>query len=257
MLPRLRALSTAFNMSTPQITLYSAKICPYAHRAELALEEIKAQYQRFEVNLKEKPVWYAPKVNPASKVPAVTYGGPQVAPDQPSPESIKLNESLVLLDFFTDIDPEHRLLPKDPIERARVRLFIDAVTNKLVPKWYNAAIKGEDASSILEGIEAISALLSPDAKFAVGNEYTIADAAALPFFARAEVSLKHDVGAFPAGSGTKAYQTLQNDEKFALFRRYYSALTERESFKKTFDAEHTRQYYVERFTPLRQTAKVA
>jgi len=51
-----------------QITLYTAKICPFAHRVELALEEAKAGFTSYEIDLKNKPEWYAPQVNPASKV---------------------------------------------------------------------------------------------------------------------------------------------------------------------------------------------
>jgi glutathione S-transferase len=65
-----------------------------ASQAEIALAHAKADYKRFEIDLQNKPEWYAPKVNPASKVPAVAYGGPDVAPDQPSPESTKIAESL-------------------------------------------------------------------------------------------------------------------------------------------------------------------
>lgn len=37
-------------------------------QVELALAEAKADYKRFDVDLQNKPEWYAPKVNPASKV---------------------------------------------------------------------------------------------------------------------------------------------------------------------------------------------
>jgi glutathione S-transferase len=46
----------------------TTQVCPYAHRAELALKESGLDYKRFEIDLQNKPEWYAPKVNPASKV---------------------------------------------------------------------------------------------------------------------------------------------------------------------------------------------
>ncbi|KAI0366043.1 hypothetical protein BV20DRAFT_1055923 [Pilatotrama ljubarskyi] len=58
-----------------RITLYSAKICPSSQRVEIALAEAKAQFTRYEIDLQNKPEWYALKVNPASKVPAIAYGG--------------------------------------------------------------------------------------------------------------------------------------------------------------------------------------
>ncbi|KAG6880625.1 hypothetical protein C0995_005370, partial [Termitomyces sp. Mi166 len=102
-----------------QLTLYTAKTCPYAHRVELALEESGLQYTSFEIDLQNKPEWYAPRVNPVSKVPAITYGGPIVPPDNPSPESTKLAESLVLLEFIADLSKPGNLLPTDPVLRAK------------------------------------------------------------------------------------------------------------------------------------------
>ncbi|KDN51872.1 hypothetical protein RSAG8_00423, partial [Rhizoctonia solani AG-8 WAC10335] len=43
------------------------KICPFAQRTVIALEEAKADYTTYEIDLSNKPEWYAPKVNPASK----------------------------------------------------------------------------------------------------------------------------------------------------------------------------------------------
>lgn len=63
-------------------------------QVELALEEAGIPHEKYQIDLQNKPEWYAPKVNPASKVPAVAYGGPAVPADQPSPESTKIAESL-------------------------------------------------------------------------------------------------------------------------------------------------------------------
>ncbi|KAL0957908.1 hypothetical protein HGRIS_000089 [Hohenbuehelia grisea] len=233
-----------------QLTLYTAKICPFAQRAELALEEAKAEYTRFEIDLQNKPEWYAPKVNPASKVPAVAYGGPKVAPDQPSPDSEKIAESLVLLEFIADLYPNSTLLPKDPVDRAKVRFFIDAISTKFAPGYIGAVLRGESFDTLFQGIEGIQSLLGKG-DFAVGNSFTNADAAALPFIARTLVALEHDLGAFPAGSGSQAFKTLQEDPKYARFRAYYQTLASRESFKKTFNEELIKDVYGKRFTALR------
>lgn len=47
--------------------LYTAKVCPYAARVELALALAGIPYERFEVDLANKPSWYAERVNKASK----------------------------------------------------------------------------------------------------------------------------------------------------------------------------------------------
>ena len=168
------------------------------------------------------------------KVPAMTYGGPIVPPDDPSPESIKLAESLVLLEFIADIATPGTLLPTDPVLRAKARFFIDAVANT-IGKTYGAVIfRGEPAEKVLNSIEKIQSLLPPEG-YAIGPQFTIADAAVTPFFARLEVIFEEDIGAFDAGVGLKTLEILNTDPKFARYRRYLADLKARESFKKTFD----------------------
>ncbi|EJD05527.1 glutathione S-transferase [Fomitiporia mediterranea MF3/22] len=233
-----------------QITLYTAKICPYAQRAEIALAEAGVDYTRYEIDLQNKPGWYAPKVNPASKVPAISYGGPKVAPEQPSPDSVKIAESLVLLEFFADLFPGSKLLPKDPVLRARARFFIDAVSTKLTPGWAAFVIRGESPEAFFSGAEAIQALLPDDKKFAVADDFTIADAAIAPFLGRAFVALKNDIGTYAPGEGKKALEVL-NSPRFSKLLNYFKRIEARESFKSTFDEEHIKEKFGKRFAETR------
>jgi len=217
---------------TKQLTLYTATVCPYAQRVELALEEAQLDYTRFEIDLQNKPEWYAPRVNPASKVPAIAYGGPVVDPSQPSTESEKIAESLVLLEFVADVSG--KLLPADPILRAKARFFINAVTTILIPGFEATILRGEPTEKILAALEKIQTFL-PSEGFVIGPDFTIADAAIAPFLARVEVVLKHDVGKFDAGTGPKAYDALVSDSKFARYRKYFDSIKARDSFKKTWD----------------------
>ncbi|KAG5351784.1 IN2-1 like protein [Termitomyces sp. T112] len=220
----------------PQLTLYTAKTCPYAHRTELALEESGLQYTSFEIDLQNKPEWYAPRVNPVSKVPAITYGGPIVPPDNPSPESTKLAESLVLLEFIADIAEPGTLLPTDPVLRAKARFFIDTVATTIGTTYGAFVFRAESAEKVLTSIEKIQSLLPPEG-YAIGPRFTIADAAVAPFFARLEVVLEEDIGAFDVGVGPKTLKILNTDPKFARYRKYFADIKARESFKKTFDRE--------------------
>ncbi|KAF9497877.1 glutathione S-transferase [Pleurotus eryngii] len=231
------------------LTLYTAKICPYAQRTELALEEAHADYTRYEIDLSNKPEWYAPRVNPASKVPAVAYGGPKTAPDQPSPESEKIAESLVLLEFIADLYPESNLLPKDPVLRAKARFFIDAFSTKVSPFYMGFVARGEPFDNLLKGFEALQSLLPPADKgpFALGSQFSIADAAVLPFIARLYVAMKNDIGGFAKGVGPASLKILQEDEKYKRFKAYVNTLFERESFKKTFHEDVIAETYKKRF----------
>ncbi|KAJ7598425.1 glutathione S-transferase [Mycena floridula] len=234
-------------MAAKTLTLYAAKICPFAHRVELALAEANAKFTRYEIDLKNKPSWYATKINAASKVPAIAYGGPSVSPDQPSPESEKIAESLILVEFVADLYPDSHLLPKDPVQRAKARFFIDTVGNKFLPTFVATVMRGESFDKGYEAIETIQDLLPKDKKFAVSDDFTIADAAILPFFARMEIAFSHDLGAFAEGEGTKIHEKLNKDNRFARFRQYFSDLKARESFKATFEPDvivkaYTAQY---------------
>ncbi|PCH44668.1 hypothetical protein WOLCODRAFT_139133 [Wolfiporia cocos MD-104 SS10] len=231
-----------------QLTLYTAKICPYAHRVELALEEAKANYTKYQIDLSNKPSWYAPQVNPASKVPAIAYGGPQVPPDQPSPDSTKIAESLILVEFVADLYPHAHLLPSDPVLKAKARFFVDTVSTKLVPAWLAFFRSNGPQQAFFDAVAAVQALL-PSEGFAVG-EYSIADVAVAPFLARAHVALRNEVGAYPVGAGKQVLDTLA-EPRFARFQKYWADLQARPNFKATFDEEYVTESYKAKFGNLR------
>ena len=91
----------------------------FSHRVLIALEDAKAEYTLHNFDIwRTRPEWFNNQVNPlgkvlifcyvsrfaltepsSSQIPALTYGGPKTAPEQPSPESAKLSESLALIEF--------------------------------------------------------------------------------------------------------------------------------------------------------------
>ncbi|PIL28232.1 transporter [Ganoderma sinense ZZ0214-1] len=237
-----------------QITLYSAKICPFAHRAEIALAEAKAPFTRYEIDLSNKPQWYAPKVNAASKVPAMTYGGPAVPADQPSPESTKLAESLVLVEFVGDLFPSSGIVPADPVKRAQARFFIEGVSSKLLPAYFALQMKGAPPADFYAALEYLQALLpraeEGEGAFAV-DEYSMADIAITPFLARARMSFDNDLGAWEKGEGPKMWETVTSG-RFARLAKYIDDLFARESFKATWDEEYVLTGFKKHFAELRK-----
>ena len=69
--------------------------------------------------------------------------------------------------------------------------------------------------------------------YAIGK-WSIADAAVTPFFARAEVVLKNDIGKYEEGKGKAVWAKLETDPKYARFRKYLADVKGRDSFKETF-----------------------
>ena len=168
------------------------------------------------------------------------YGSPKSDPENPSAESAKLAESVVILEFIADLYPDSGLLPKDPVDRARVRFFIDVFSTNVHKFAHKFFVSGADAEEVprafIAAVAELQELLPQDAQFAVGDHFTIADAAFVPFFAFWEVSFRHDLGKFPVGTGPRLYHELFESERFARLQKYYANVSSRESFKNSFDA---------------------
>lgn len=221
---------------------------------------------KYFIDLQNKPEWFAPKINPASKVrlstpvpsfilhyllrlahnsllvphptlyrsdqvPAVAYGGPPTSPENPSPESVKLAESLILVEFVADLAPKSGLLPSDPVQRAQARFFVDTVSNKYVPGFAAFVMRGDSPEGLLAGFQAVQDLLPKEGLALGGNQFTIADAAFLPFLGRTELLLRTGVGKYQAAEGKKVYSQLFEDAKFARLQKYFKDATQRESWK--------------------------
>ncbi|KAI0701988.1 hypothetical protein BC835DRAFT_147026 [Cytidiella melzeri] len=231
-----------------QLTLYTSTTCPYAQRVEIALAEAKnAKFTRYEIDLSNKPEWYAPKVNPASKVPAITYGGPEVPPDQPSPDSVKLNESLVLVEFIADLYPESGILPQDPVLRAKARLFINTVNVELSKVEQG----GGTPEVLIQAFESFQAHLPPKG-FAVG-EFSIADIALAPVLLRTHLRLRHDLGPWKPGQGEgqKVLNALQ-EPTLARFWQYVQDLQTRPSVVATWREDLVLPKFEKRFRALQK-----
>jgi glutathione S-transferase len=136
-----------------------------------------------------------------------------------------------LIELIADLSDEE-LLPKDPVLKAKARFFIETVTPLVAGAFRGAMAQGQDPEAIFKAVETIQKLL-PAEGYAVGN-WSIADAAVTPFFARAEVVFKNDIGVYEEGKGKAAWAKLENDEKYARFRKYFNDIKARDSFKETF-----------------------
>ena len=145
------------------------------------------------------------------------------------------------------------MLPNDPVDRARVRFFIDVFSTKIVKSsanlfgfsteivkpaanlFYSGGDDEEAPRSFIAAIAELQELLPYNAQFAVGDHFTIADAAFAPFLGFWELFLKNDIGKYAAGTGPPVYRELFESERFARLQKYYANISSRESFKNSFD----------------------
>ena len=127
-----------------------------------------------------KPEYRA--INPQMRVPALKLDSGEV-----------LTQSLAIIEYLDEVDPQPPLLPRDPVERAKVRALALAIAcdihplNNLAPLRYLKNELGQEQSKIdawyhhwiLEGFEALETMVRPG-PYAYGSEVTLADVCLVP-----------------------------------------------------------------------------
>lgn len=127
-----------------------------------------------------KPEYRA--INPQMRVPALKLDSGEV-----------LTQSLAIIEYLDEVDPQPPLLPRDPVERAKVRALALAIAcdihplNNLAPLRYLKNELGQEQSKIdawyhhwiLEGFEALESMVRPG-PYASGSEVTLADVCLVP-----------------------------------------------------------------------------
>ena len=93
-------------------------------------------------------------------------------------------------------------------------------------------------ATLLNGVDAIQDILPDGAKYAVGDQYTMADIAFTPFWARLSAIVQKGIGAYK-DEERKSFLKALEDPKYAKFNGYVQRLLERQSFKSTFHQVRT------------------
>ncbi|SPO32794.1 uncharacterized protein UTRI_05696_B [Ustilago trichophora] len=182
-------------MSSPKNLLYTAKVCPYAARAELALALAGIQHETFQVDLFNKPEWYN-KVNSASKVPVLVT-------DVGSEDEFKLPESLVIVEYINDLTSSLFPSSSSPQFRAGSRYIVERYIQLVQPHYISTALRGDATClpSLRAGLIEFNTLLqSFDSKQKrKGNfiqsqtNFGYADLNIAPFIARILSASKHGI----------------------------------------------------------------
>ena len=127
-----------------------------------------------------KPEYRA--INPQMRVPALKLDSGEV-----------LTQSLAIIEYLDEVDPQPPLLPRDPVERAKVRALALAIACDIHPLNNLASLRylknelGQEQSKIdawyhhwiLEGFEALETMVRPG-PYAFGSEVTLADVCLVP-----------------------------------------------------------------------------
>ncbi|CAF1539570.1 unnamed protein product [Didymodactylos carnosus] len=170
--------------STPQdLLLYAGWFCPFVQRTWLALEEKELPYEYREVNPYKKEKDFL-EINPLGLVPAIVY------------QNKALCESLIINEFLEDAFPQAKpLLPKDPLERARVRLWIDHVSKKFNAAFFRTLQAQEEEKqkeALGELVEALQKYLDQvKGPWFSGEVFSLADITIAPWIIRLYILEEH------------------------------------------------------------------
>ena len=171
--------------------LYSYFRSSAAYRARIALHLKGIAFDTVAIHLtRDGGQQHTPEfraVNPQRRVPALALDTGEV-----------LLQSLAIMEYLDEVYPDPPLLPKDPIERARVRAVAHIIAcdihplNNVGPLGYLRHALKADQSAVQEwyrhwvvtGFEAVEELIRPG-PYAFGRHVTVADICIVPQVANA------------------------------------------------------------------------
>ena len=172
------------NMALSKPKLYCAWFCPFAHRAWISMLTKGVDFEYIEQDPYNKSAdWLA--INPRGLIPVVVHNGRSIY------------ESHVCIEYIDEAWPsEPRLLPRDPYDRARARIWGDFVAKKLVPPHYQFLLKQsqeeqDDArNQLLTNILEFTQAMDPEGPFFLGKNLGYVDIMFAPWSYRSYI-LKH------------------------------------------------------------------
>ena len=161
--------------------LFTARVCPYAHRSRLALLEKDLDFDHIEIDFKNKSNRFL-AVSPYGKVPALVHDGQTIY------------ESLIINEYLDEVFPDPRLMPDDPLTRAKARIWIHYCEEYFTGDQY-ALLKNQDPGRHAELLAGMQdrlrfvetegfAKLSGKGPYWLGTDVSLVDLAWFPFFER-------------------------------------------------------------------------
>ncbi len=157
---------------TRTLKLVSFDLCPYVQRAAIVLAEKGVAFERVDIDLSDKPEWFN-AISPFGKVPLLQV------------DEHVLFESAVIVEYLEETEPRP-LHPRDPLERARHRAWMEFGSSILADIWViettkDGALFEAKRTMLRDKFKRLEEQLSTGPFFA-GAGFSIVDAVFAPVF---------------------------------------------------------------------------
>lgn len=161
--------------------LFSARVCPYAHRTRLVLIEKDLPFELVEIDFKNKPARFL-EVSPYGKVPAIVHDGATIY------------ESAIINEYLDEVFKNPPFMPADAGLRAKVRIWTDYCDDYFITDHY-ALLRNQDKTQHETLLDKVNrnlvfieheglAKLSESGPYWLGQQVSLVDFAWYPFFER-------------------------------------------------------------------------
>lgn len=171
----------------PAVSFFTNGLCPYAQRVALALEWKAIPHERVEIDLSNKPAWYASRLG-TSLVPAIELDG---EPHAESLDIVRLLDREFAPPEFAPLAPPERAAAVQSLVRFSGGL--ESAGWRLLGGSWSFPRRGRPTPAGRQAWDGAVATLARSlaehgGPFLVGDTPTIADAALAPFVARFDLA---------------------------------------------------------------------
>lgn len=200
---------------TQPLVLVSKAICPFVLRAKIALNEKQIPYESKHVDLSNKPDWFL-SLSPTGKVPLLLVGN-QV-----------LFESQVINEYIEEVYPQPAMHPKDAIQRASHRAWIEFISATIVQNAQMLYAKNyvgyqRALDTLLVKLKRLNQSVNPSPYYG-GKMFSLVDAAAAPLFVMLKTTGQHEEQV--------------NLQKFKMLQRWHEAIADRPSVQQAIPNDY-------------------
>jgi glutathione S-transferase len=174
------------------LKLYGGWFCPFVQRAWITLAEKKIPHQYVEINPYKKEAEFL-KMNPRGLVP--TLGVP--VDTSTGSEQKPLYESSVIMEYLEDAYADEskygpHLLPSEPYQKARARLWMDHISTRIIPAFYKFLQHTPDKSFTIDQareelhghIKTLVAQMDAEGPWFLGKNISLVDISLAPWAKR-------------------------------------------------------------------------